>query len=79
MHHTNVVTDKEIPHLIDCLKNNTALTMLVLPKDNEQSITTIQEAVNNVRKKNGLPNVEVKGESCIHAWSSTPLQTMVGP
>ena len=59
----NTITDKGIDSLKTYLKNNTTLTMLVLPKDNEMFTNTIQEAVNETRKMRGLPVIEVKGQS----------------
>ena len=59
----NVITEKGICSLKTYLKNNTALTMLVLPRDNERFINTIEETVNELRKQRRLPVIKVKGES----------------
>ena len=57
----NRITDKIVPVLTECLQNNRTLTWLVLPKNLESSTTSIEEAVNDVRKRSGLPLIKVKG------------------
>ena len=54
---TNLITEKVIPVLIECLKSNHTLTEIGLSDicDPDTSISI----VNDVRKKNGLPLIEV--------------------
>jgi hypothetical protein len=59
----NSITEKGIKYLETYLVNNTTLTMLVLPRDNEMFIDAIEETVNKPRKQRGLPVIKVKGES----------------
>ena len=58
---TNRITEKIVPVLTECLQNNHTLTWLELPKNLESSTTSIEEAVNDVRKRSGLPLIEVTG------------------
>ena len=57
----NRITEKIVPVLTECLQNNCTLTELGLPKNLESSTTSIEEAVNDVRKRSGLPLIEVTG------------------
>ena len=56
----NRITEKIVPVLTECLQNNHTLTELKLPLNLESSTTSI-EAVNDVRKRSGLPLIKVKG------------------
>ena len=57
----NGITEKIVPVLTECLQNNHTLTELKLPKNLESSTTSIEEAVNDVRKRSGLPLIKVTG------------------
>ena len=58
----NRITEKIVPVLIECLQNNPTLTELGLPKNLESSATSVEtEAVNDVRKRSGLPLIKVTG------------------
>ena len=57
----NRITEKIVPVLTECLQNNHTLTWLELPKYLESSTTSIEEAVNDVRKRSGLPLIKVTG------------------
>ena len=57
----NTITENIIPVLIECLQNNHTLTELYLPVDLISSISTINKAVNETRKRSGLPLIEVEG------------------
>ena len=57
----NRITEKIVPVLTECLQNNNTLTKLELPKNLESSTASIEEAVNDVRKRSGLPLIEVTG------------------
>ena len=57
----NRITEKIIPVLTECLQNNHTLTELGLPRNLEPSTTSIEEAVNDVRKRSGLPLIKVIG------------------
>ena len=57
----NSITDKIVPVLTECLQNNHTLTELWLPKNLKSSTTSIEEVVNDVRKRSGLPLIEVTG------------------
>ena len=57
----NRITEKIVPVLTECLQNNHTLTKLALPKNLKSSTTSIEEAVNDVRKRSGLPLIEVTG------------------
>ena len=59
----NTITEKGVSVLTEYLKKNNSLSELILPADFESSITTVQEAVNKARKRNGLPFIKVTGES----------------
>ena len=63
----NRITEKIVSVLTECLQNNHTLTELKLPKNLKSSTTSIEEAVNGVRKRSGLPLIEVKGiATCFH-------------
>jgi Ran GTPase-activating protein (RanGAP) involved in mRNA processing and transport len=62
----NRLTKRIVPVLTRCLQINDTLTKLVLPKKLEPSIQSIEKAVNDVRKRSGLPYIEVKGMSVHH-------------
>ena len=53
-HNHNTITKEGILVLIECLKNNKSLMELIIPDNSELSMTA-QEAVNESRKKRGLP------------------------
>ena len=57
----NRLTENIVPVLTECLQNNHTLTELWLPGNLESSITSIEEAVNDVRKRSGLPLIKVTG------------------
>ena len=57
----NRITEKIVPVLTECLQNNHTLTELVLPENLKSSTTSIEEAVNDVRKRSGLPLIKVTG------------------
>ena len=59
----NRLTEKMVPVLTECLQNNHTLTELVLPKNLKSSTTSIEKAVNDVRKRSGLPLIKVTGMS----------------
>jgi Ran GTPase-activating protein (RanGAP) involved in mRNA processing and transport len=59
----NKISEKIIPVLTKCLQNNRTLTELQLPKNLKSSTASIEEAVNDVRKRNGLPFIKVEGRS----------------
>ena len=54
----NRLTDKIAPVLTECLQNNHTLTELVLPEMLRSSATSIEEAVNDVRKRSRLPLIK---------------------
>ena len=70
----NRVTEKIVPVLTECLQNNHTLTELVLPTNLRSSTTSIEEAVNDVRKRSGLPLIKVTGmyvplnEDSMYVW-----------
>ena len=55
----NRLSEKIVPVLTECLQNNRTLTVLQLPGNLRSSIASIEEAVNDVRKRNGLPFIKV--------------------
>ena len=57
----NRITEKIVPVLTECLQNNHTLTELELPENLRSSTTSIEEAVNDVRKRSGLPLIKVTG------------------
>ena len=67
----NTLTEKIVPVLSECLQNNHTLTRLELPENLRSSIASIEKAVNDVRKRGGLPLIKVTGmfvplnENCI--------------
>ena len=69
------LTEKIVPVLIECLPNNHSLVRLWLPGQLESAYCDprIEKAVNDVRKKNGLPLIEVwvstvwiRNDNCDH-------------
>ena len=61
----NRLTEKIVPVFGECLQNNHTLTELGLPKNLKSSTTSIEEAVNAVRKRRGLPLIKVTGMSVL--------------
>ena len=59
----NKLTEKIIPVLTECLQNNHTLTWLGLPGNLRSSTASSQKAVNDVRKRSGLPLINVSGMS----------------
>ena len=59
----NRLTEKIVPVLTECLQNNHILTQLDLPKNLESYTTSIEKAVNDVRKRFGLLLIKVEGMS----------------
>ena len=57
----NRITEKIVPLLTECLHNNHTLTELWLPLSLKSSTTSIKKAVNDVRKRSGLPLIKVTG------------------
>ena len=69
-HRQNRITEKIVPVLTECLQHNHTLTKLELPKNFNSSTTSIEKAVNDVRKRSRLPLVKVSGmqyvTTCFH-------------
>ena len=61
----NRITRKIFPVFTECLKYNSTLTNLDLPKSIQSSTISIEESVNVIRKRRGLPLIEVTGMSGI--------------
>ena len=61
IHHSNLLTEKIIPLIAECLHSNHTLIQLQLPKNLKSFGTSIEKAVNDVRKLNGLPIISVAG------------------
>ena len=61
----NRLTEKIVPVLTECLQNNHTLTELQLPQNlgSSTAIASIEKAVNDVRKRSGLPLIKVIGMS----------------
>ena len=59
----NRLTEKIVPVLTECLQNNHTLTELQLPQNLGSSTASIEKAVNDVRKRSGLPLIKVIGMS----------------
>ena len=59
----NGLTEKIVPVLTEFLQKNHTLTKLVLPQNLKSSRAHIEEAVNDVRKRRGLPLIGVEGRS----------------
>ena len=59
----NRLTEKIVPVLTENLQNNHTLTELVLPENLRSSTARIEKAVNDVRKRSGLPLIKVSGMS----------------
>ena len=59
----NRLTEKIVPVLTECLQNNHTLTELVLPENLRSSTARIEKAVNDIRKRSGLPLIKVSGMS----------------
>ena len=59
----NRLTEKIVPVLTECLKKNHTLTWLGLPVSLRSSTASIGKAVNDVRKRSGLPHITVSGMS----------------
>ena len=57
----NRITEKIVPVFTECLLNNHTLTELELLESLESSTTSIEEAVNDLRKRSGLPFIKVTG------------------
>ena len=60
---SNRLTEKIVPVLTKCLQNNHTLTVLELPDNLKSSTTSIETAVNDVRKRRELPLIQVRGMS----------------
>ena len=71
---SNRLTETIVPVLTECLQNNHTLTGLSLPENLESSTASIEKAVNDVRKRNGLRFIRVTGRSIC-----TFEMRMVGP
>ena len=59
----NRLTEKIVPVLTECLQNNHTLTDLGLPGNLRSSTASIEKAINDVRKRSGLPLIKVSGMS----------------
>ena len=57
------ITKKIVPVLTECLQKNHTLTQLQLPMNLQSSGISIEKAVNDIRKRNGLPLIQVQGVS----------------
>ena len=73
----NRPTEKIVPVLTECLQNNHTLNWLELPQNLKSSTASIEKAVNDVRKTNGLPLIKVSGMSVPTRFHSNTLHTMV--
>ena len=63
VNYPNRLTEKIVPVLTECLKNNHTLIWLGLPGSLRSSTASIRKAVNDVRKRSGLPLIKVIGMS----------------
>ena len=64
----NFICDDGVAFLTECLKKNSVLSELNLPGDFKLSAATAQEAINERRRRSGLPLIKVKGKfsfSCL--------------
>ena len=59
----NRLTEKIVPVLTECLQNNRTLTELWYPGNLKSPTASIEKAVNDVRKRSGLPLIKVSGMS----------------
>ena len=59
----NKLTEKIVPVLTECLQNNHTLTWLWLPGNIRSSTGSIGKAVDDVRKRSGLPLIKMIGMS----------------
>ena len=59
----NRLTVKMVPVLTGYLQNNHTLTELKLPENLRSSTASLEKTVNDVRKRSGLPLIEVSGMS----------------
>ena len=60
---SNRITEKVVPVLAEYLQNNHTLTWLLLPVNLASCTTSIETAINDVRKRSRLPLIEVSGMS----------------
>ena len=61
----NRLTEKIVPVLSECLQNNHTLNEVWLPGNLKSSTASIKKAVNDVRKRSGLPLIKVSGMSVV--------------
>ena len=57
----NRLTEMIVPVLTECLQNNHTLSELWLPGNLRSSTASVEKAVNDVRKRSGLPLITVSG------------------
>ena len=65
--------------LTECLRNNHSLIVLELPRNLKSSTTSIEKAINDVRKRNEVPLIEVKGMyggQYVHVGTSMQLHVL---
>ena len=62
---TSLNTILMVPFLIRCLKRNLTLTKLGLPENLISPTTSIEEAVNDVREKRGLPFIKISASMAL--------------
>ena len=62
---SNYLTKKVLPTLTNYLPNNHTLIELWLPKDLALSTHSIETAINDIRKRSGLPLIKVKGMTSV--------------
>ena len=60
-HSPNRISENIVPILTKYLQDNHSLTELVLPENLKSCTANIEKAVNDVRKRNGLPLIYVSG------------------
>ena len=65
----NKFTERIVPILIKCFQNNCTLTKLGLPRNLESSTASIEKAVNDARRRGGLPFIKVSGKLCMLVFS----------
>ena len=75
----DALTEKIVPVLIECLQNNHSLISLWLPGKFESAYYIIEKAVNDVRKKSGLPLIEVEGMSLPLKFNDNSVATSLVP
>ena len=63
--HKEMLTNNEISAIVQSLTNKSKFVKLVIPHPFDSTVDQVSQEVNDIRKRNGLPPIKIKGKYCM--------------